>query len=187
MPPPKPPCIEKYYAGDLPKPYVIPKGTILYTGARDTFPTSKDNQRLPSTAPDATYYFKYFTPNIEIAKQFATLDLKSSSTNGYVAIYRVLQDIPILLNTPSQSLYFNTPENYASPEAQCLCTGGYHGYATMIQNGIEDIGLCANLEEYLELVEFTTVKSSLKNKTRFGGRKTKRHRCKRTNKKRYSQ
>lgn len=173
--PDPPPCMAKYYPSVQPQIYVIKLGTLLYTGARDTFPTSKSNARLPNKAPDKTHYYKYFTPNLEVAKQFATLNLKNNSTSGYVATYRVIKPIPIVLNflmknRVSEPYYFDTPDEYASPEAQCLCTEGFHGYATMTDQGLEDIGLCAELGEYLELVDYTTTKSNFTNKTKFGGR-----------------
>lgn len=88
-----PPCIATEYPDHTFDTYVIKPGTLLYTGARDTYPTSKNNVHLPNLAPDSTHYFKYFTTNLDVAKQFATLNLKSSDTNGYVATYRVTQPI----------------------------------------------------------------------------------------------
>lgn len=137
--------------------------------------------RLPNKAPDNTHYFKYFTSRQEIAKQFATLNLKHPTTNGYVATYRVKQPIPIFLNYLTSTrfndtLYFNSLAAYASPKAQCLCSGNFHGYGTMTDNGLDDIGLCANLEGYLELIEFTTTSSKFTNRKTFGGRKTRRSR-----------
>lgn len=187
--PEPPPCLATEYPDHTFDTYIIKPGTLLYTGARDTFPTSKVNSRLPNKAPDSTYFFKYFTTKPEIAKQFATLNLKSSSTNGYVATYRVTQPIPIFLNYLTSTkfndtLYFNTANAYASPAAQCLCTGGFHGYGTMTDTGLDDIGLCATLENYLELVEYTTTKSKFTNTTKFGGRQRSRRLRRRSRKRR---
>lgn len=188
--PSQPPCIAKMYPDHPFDVYVIPEGTLLYTGARDTYPISKANARLSNKAPDDTYYYKYFTTKPEVAKQFAKLNLKHPETHGYVATYRIKQPIPIFLNYLTRTrlndtLYFNSLEAYASPEAQCLCSGGFHGYGTMTDDGLDDIGLCAGLKDYLELVEYTTVKSGFTSKTTFGGRKTKRLRRSRRTRRKY--
>lgn len=39
----------------------------------------------------------------------------------------------------------------------------------MTDNGLDDIGLCATLKKYLELVEITTTKSKFTNRRTFGG------------------
>lgn len=190
MPAPDPPsCIAETYPDHTFDTYVIPEGTLLYTGARDTFPTSKSNARLPNTAPDGTYYYKYFTIKPEVAKQFAKLNLKHPETHGYVATYRVKQPIPIFLNYLTSTrfndtLYFNSLKEYASPEAQCLCSGGFHGYGTMTDDGLDDIGLCAGLKEYLELVDYITTKSKFTTKVTFGGRQRSRRLRRRSRKRR---
>ena len=160
--------------------YIIHPGTILYSGARDTYPTSKANSRLQNLAPDGTHLYKYFTPNLEIAKQFAKLGATNLATKGYVGVYNVIKPIQILLNyltkeRYSEPFYFNSKESYASPEAQCLCSDGFHGYASMTDAGLEDIGLCTGLDSYLELIEYMSTKSKFTNKTIVGGkRKTRR-------------
>lgn len=87
-------------------------------------------------------------------------------------------------NRVSEPYYFDTPNEYASPEAQCLCSGGFHGYATMTDKGIDDIGLCAGLKDYLKLVDYTTTKSKFTTKVTFCGRQRSRRLRRRSRKRR---
>lgn len=172
----QPECIQTHYSGERIETTIIPVGTLLYSGARDTFPASKQNKRLPNRTEQGTHYFKYFTPNLEIAKKYASLEVKNQTTSGYIGIYKVSKPLTIYLNVflPSnytEPFYFNTPKAYASPEAQCLCSAGFHGYGSLLQTGLDDIGLCTELEDYLELVGYMPTKSSFKTTISFGGRK----------------
>lgn len=169
-----PGCIQTYYGPIDVATYTIPVGTILYSGARDTFPTSKINSRLQNLAPDSTHLYKYFTPNFKVASSFAKLSVTNTNTKGYIAKYRVIKPIHIVLNyltknKYSEHFYFDRKNEYASPEAQCLCSEGFHGYASMTDGGLEDIGLCTELDTYLELVGYTTTKSGFTNSISFGG------------------
>ena len=178
-----PECVKTYHPDADLEVYTIQPGTLLYSGARDTFPTSKANSRLQNLAPDGTHLYKYFTPNLEIAKQFATLGATNRTTKGYVGMYKVVKPIQILLNSLtkerySEPFYFNTKESYASPEAQCLCSDGFHGYASITNSGLEDIGLCTELDSYLELVAYMPTKSNFTETIllKGGGRQSRRKR-----------
>jgi len=169
-----PECTKAYYDNADLEVYTIQPGIILYSGARDTFPISKANSRLQNLAPDGTHLYKYFTPNLEVAKQFVKLGATNRTTKGYVGVYNVLKPIQILLNSLtknrySEPFYFNTKESYASPEAQCLCSDGFHGYASMTNSGLEDIGLCTELDSYLELVAYMPIKSNFTEKIALEG------------------
>jgi hypothetical protein len=106
--------------------YTIPVGTILYTGGFDSLPT------------DPTHYH-FFTKNIEVAKQIASL-----KKNKTVLTFEVITPIKVhLQEIPSSKYYFDTAQDYASTEAQELCKNGYSGYASKDPKyEIEDIGLC---------------------------------------------
>lgn len=169
-----PGCIQTYYGPIDVETYTIPIGTLLYSGSRDEFPTSKANSKLIDLAPDGTHLYKYFTPNFKVASSFAKLNLRNTNQKGYIATYKVKKPIRILLNyltknKYSEHFYFDRKNEYASPEAQCLCSEGFHGYASMTDDGLEDIGLCTELDTHLELVGYTTTKSGFTNSIVFGG------------------
>lgn len=107
--------------------YVIEPGTLLYSGvdlAHVNIPVN------PSR-------YKYFTKNKSTAQAFAR-----TKTNRKVQEYQVIEPVKIYVQSNPDIFYYNTPETYSSPEAQCLIQDGYHGYATKMQNNdIEDIGL----------------------------------------------
>jgi hypothetical protein len=118
--------------------YTIPIGTILYSGGFSSLPN------------DPTHYH-FFTKNKDIAKQFASI-----SKTKTMLTFEVISPIRIhLQEIPSSLYYFDTPEDYASEEAQSLCRNGYSGYASKDDKyEIEDIGLC-NSKSFLKQIKNT--------------------------------
>jgi hypothetical protein len=115
--------------------YTIPIGTILYSGGF-------------TSLPDNPTYYHFFTKNLDVAKRFASI-----SKNKTVLSFEVVAPIKIhLQKIPSSLYYFDTPEDYNSPEAQQLCKNGYSGYASSDPKyEIEDIGLC-NSKSFLKQI-----------------------------------
>ena len=113
---------------------VIPKGTILYTGGFTELPT------------DSKFYH-FFSTKKAVAQKFA--DAKRVPT---VLTFRAKQDIKVhVQGPPYDTHFFHCAEEYACPEAQALCQNGFHGYASSVGGGLEDIGLC-NAKALLEKV-----------------------------------
>lgn len=113
---------------------VIPKGTILYTGGFTELPT------------DSTFYH-FFSTEKAVAETFA-----KARRAPTVLTFRAKQDIKVHVQGPPYDKYFfHCAEEYACPEAQTLCQNGFHGYASRVDGGLEDIGLC-NARALLEKV-----------------------------------
>lgn len=155
-------CIKIHYKDSLDhiSKYVIPVGTILYTGG------FKDLSTDPT-------HFRFFTKNKDVAANFArTAVLEKKTATEIVSAFKVIRPITIYLqDSPTSAFYFDTKEDYASEQAQCLCKGEYRGYATAdAKYGIEDIGLCG-VGAYLQ-------------KITDGGRRKKTRRLKKKSRKR---
>lgn len=115
--------------------YTIPVGTILYTGGFDY------------VSSDPTHY-RFFTKNKATAEAFARVAPKK-----VVGVFKVVAPIKIhLQDACNPKYYFDTPEGYSCKDAQSLCQGGFHGYASRDpMHDIEDIGLCG-VKDMLEKV-----------------------------------
>jgi len=146
-------CMKEYFGknSDKIEIHTIEPGTILYSGV--------DPAHINIPANPNRY--KYFTKNKSTAQAFA-----GTKKGGRVQEYQVIEPVQIYVQSNPNVFYYNTPEAYSSPEAQCLIHDGYHGYATKMQNNdIEDIGL-ADI-------------SGLVKVAKSGGRKTRRLRKRR--------
>jgi len=157
-----PDCMNIHYKDSLDhiSKYVIPVGTVLYTGG------FKDLSADPT-------HFRFFSKNKDVAANFArTAVLEKKTPMEIVSVFKVIRPITIYLqDSPTSAFYFDTKEAYASEEAQCLCKGDYHGYATAdAKYEIEDIGLCG-VGAYLQ-------------KITIGGRRKKTRRLKKKSRKR---
>ena len=130
---------------------VIEPGTILYSGVDP----AHINIPVNSTS------YKYFTKNKETAQAFAR-----TKKSGRVQKYQVIEPVNIYVQSNPDIFYYNTPEQYSSPEAQCLIHDGYHGYATKMQNNdIEDIGL-ADISSLVKVAKAGGKRKTRKRKSR---------------------
>ncbi len=163
-----PECYKDMYRGIKAETYVIPEGTILYSGSR----------RIPSeqNMKNSKSRYTYFSTVCDVAIRFAT---NFGTTNGYLTKYRVNHPLTIFLQRGAfNTYYFDTQASYASEEAQCLCQKNFHGYASWdskIEN-IEDIALCNHIFEdhFLEREILYSVTPDKKNCQSLSGGKRKR-------------
>jgi hypothetical protein len=146
-------CMKNFFGknSDKIEIHVIEPGTILYSGV--------DPAHVNIPANSTSY--KYFTKNKETAEAFAR-----TKKGGRVQKYQVVEPVNIYVQSNPDIFYYNTPEGYSSPEAQCLIHDGYHGYATKMQNnGIEDIGL-ADISSLVKMAKNGGKRKTRKRKSR---------------------
>jgi len=132
-----PECYKDKYNVSKVETYIIPEGTILYSGSRK-IPSEQNMKNSKSR-------YTYFSTVCDVGIRFAT---NFGTTNGYLTKYRVNNPLTIFLQRDAlNTYYFDTQASYASEEAQCLCQKNFHGYASWDSKigTIEDIGLCNHI------------------------------------------
>jgi len=153
-----PECFRDTYKGVSPQVYVIPESTLLYSGSRQ----SPKGQNIKNGKARYTYLSEFCDAAIRFATDF-------NNKPGFLTKYKVIKPITVFVQEPPyDTYYFDTVNSYASNEAQCLCKKEFHGYASLVKDRLDDIGLCNHIFEghFLETIEMFAVtpeKRSCKN------------------------